>query len=134
MDVDRERVFENLAPPPGGLEDLRSKLDLEFGTSYRAISISRWPLRSAVAAAAAAVLLFVGLSLVQTSTGEFEALLNLTENPATARLGLSAFPSEPVSVMPRDRPRVVVKRVEVADPGVVFYRVAVLARPSRGES
>jgi len=133
MKIDRERMFEDLAPPPGGLEMLRARLDRESSRDLQVFSFRRAVVGAAAAAAAATILLAVGIGLLPTSTEESEMLLDFRYNPAAVRLGLTAFPTEPVSVLPRDSRRFAVLRVEVADPRVVFYRVAALEDGSHPE-
>ena len=48
-------------------------------------------------------------------------------SPALVRLGVQTLPAAPVTVPPGARATVAVAQVPVADPGVIYYRVDVLA-------
>jgi hypothetical protein len=127
-----DHVFPEMTPPPGGLDALRARLKLETAdgrAGHRDSLRPSWTLRIA-AVAASIVLAVVTLWVVQTQPPRpILDLELLSSNPASVRLGLVPAPTEPVSVPEADRGRIAVERVEVHDPDVLFYRVAVLTEP-----
>lgn len=119
-----QHVFEELEPPPGGLDRLRTRLaGLEGPAGPRR---STRPLVLATAAAvAAAVVLWLAPAVFGPLPGGPE-LTAAWDNPALIRMGVVEMPREPVTVPPADWHRTAVTRVSGTDPAVVFYRVATL--------
>jgi len=133
VDVDRELIFEDLTPPAGGLGRLQSSLDQMASKGVQGVSFRRTVFQVSAATAIAVGLVAFGIGLMPISSGESEMLRSARDNPAAIRLGLTAEPTEPVSVRPRDSRRFAVLRVDVADPRIVFYRVADLEGGSNPE-
>jgi hypothetical protein len=117
---DRElsRLFDELAPPPGGLADLRDRLR---GREVRRRRTLR--LAAAFAGAAALAIVVVWLAL-PTPTREPAPWLSRSDLYAV-HLGVVEPPSEPVTVPPDQRGEIAVRRVPTSDERVVFYRVGV---------
>ncbi|MBI4914655.1 MAG: hypothetical protein HY825_02315 [Acidobacteria bacterium] len=136
-------AFERLDPPPGGLERLRHRLG-EQDPPARPV----WPLRLAVAAAAAAV----AAILLWPSTGPDRratdpvrtpsvegpndvvvAAAPLSDNPLLIAAGLAPLPAEPVELRSSAVAGAALSHVPIDDPDVVFYLVAA-AVPHRASS
>lgn len=118
------QVFEELKPPPGGLAALRARLDraeTEIPWSRQQL-VGRW---AVVAAACALTLLLVPLLWHEPSTTWRDAVLE-DGNPALVRLGLAEPAADVVSVPAGRRRMMAVEKVELGDPAVLYYRVAVL--------
>lgn len=99
--------FPDLAPPPGGLERLRARLDRR-----------RRPLaRPLVGLALAAAALLLWLRLPPSHPTPAAPL-----GPGIAVL--TGLPAEPVTVAPGETGGTAVTRVPTEDRGVVMYRVA----------
>jgi hypothetical protein len=113
-------LFRELAPPPGGLARLRDRL--EAAEARRRRLALGWGAASALAAAALA------LVVTLTPQGQAPALPPLAlRSPALVRLGIQSPPDAPVTVPPEARARIAVSAVPVTDPGVIYYRVDMLA-------
>ncbi len=110
-----QQVFEVLEPPAGGLAELRLRIAAER-TPRRA-----W-FGGLALAAAAAVALVVARPPTQEPGGELDPGL-LRSEPTLAIL-LSEPQVEPVIVRPGQAGRLALRRVELPDAQVVYYRVA----------
>ena len=127
MADDKSRIFPNLAPPAGGLERLRRQLDREQDNRR-----TRWQIPVVAATAifiCSAVWLVTSEIRSESRRDQFSralASLKAESNPALVRLGLADAPSEAVTVPTGQRKRVAVERVAVPDPGVIYYRLAIL--------
>jgi len=130
MKISWHDVFEDLEPPPGGLEVLQSRLAeapaLEF-QSRRRTRRARWVV------AAVATCVFIWILIPSTSQNRRGATENRLEpavmaegNPALFRFGLVAPSAEAVTVPPDLRHQIAVQKVELGTPNVIYYRVAVL--------
>lgn len=132
MNIGWKQVFEELPPPPGGIEALRSRLNEASAGEIRPRRLFRKVKWTFAAAAACAVigLIFPGSLLLGVGSAGHQLKLRVTAegNPALVRLGLGAPPTEAVSVPPNQRHRIAVERVSVDNPNVLFYRVAVLPK------
>lgn len=104
---DLRGAFEDLRPPPGGLVQLRGRLDA------RRRPVWPWVL---VATAALALVL-----LRPSTTAPL-----VVEDVGLVALGLAGPSGEPVWVPASAAERVAVARVETGDPKVVLYQVASL--------
>ena len=115
---DRElgRLFDQLTPPPGGLADLRRRIDRRAARRRRGFRLA-----TACAGVAVVALLALWLALPLRSRGPAPWLDR--DDLYAVRLGLVAPPSEPVTVPAADKDRVAVQRVATRDPRIVFYRV-----------
>lgn len=109
-----ERVLRTLEPPPGGLAQLRARIERDAG----------WPVgarRLQVVTAATLLLAFVTWAGVDwrgqrdTLPAEFD-LVQMS-------LGLSAAPSEPLTIPAEQRAYTAVHRVPLSTDQVVFYLI-----------
>ncbi len=109
-----EQVFEPLEPPPGGLAELRARLQGERPP--------RWPwlVAPSLAAAAAAALLLVGVP-EQTAGAELADQWAASDPMLAAALGRER--AEPVSVAAGHAGRLAVERVGMDDERVILYRL-----------
>src|SRR4051812_48803134 len=119
MSERREDLFPELEPPPGGTTRLMARLaDEERKWSRRA---RLWAASGALAVASVAVI------VVASPFGRGPRMDPAwLEAPGMASLGLAPEPDAPVSVRAESRGSMVVSRVQVDQPGVVFYRVSAL--------
>jgi hypothetical protein len=131
MKIRWEQVFEELDPPPGGLEALRRRLHQASALESRARRRVR---RTRLAVAAAAACLVIWLAIpgswpLDQGPSSLQLELASEGNPALVRLGLAAPQDEAVVVPVGVRHRIAVEQVTTGDPDVIYYRVAVLSRP-----
>jgi hypothetical protein len=120
------KLFEELTPPAGGLDQLRARLDQEPARQLRNRSLAA----ASIAIATAAVILAILITPADQPRLYTDASTILAASPAAVRLGLTQAPTEPVSIAPQQRNHMAVQRVEVADKKVLYYRVTVLDEPS----
>jgi hypothetical protein len=109
-----DELFDDLAPPRGGLAGLRARIDRAARRQARLRL-----LRGAVATGAALGL--AGLLLVSRPAETPPPRLEL--GPSAVRWGLRELPSEPVTVTVGSRGRLAVRRVPLESERVVFYLV-----------
>ena len=88
--TDRSRLFEELDPPPGGLERLRARLDAAGTVAPPPRRESR-PLGWAAAAVAVVAAVWVGVAAPWGRPAE-PGLITADGNPALVRLGLAPTP------------------------------------------
>lgn len=121
MKHDTERFFEDLTPPPGGLNALRVRIERERTRRLR--------FRVATATAVTLIALFVGVfvmrpvSLPYGSESPVDLISGAASDPGVISLGLAPLPSEPITVPSSERHRMAAQRVSTADPTVVFYLI-----------
>ncbi len=138
MKIEWNDVFEELSPPPGGLETLQRRLNdiaVSNARSYRRTRRLKW----AFAACTACLVIWLGflgyLPTRQRSRGHGVTLAAVAVgNPALVRLGLVVPTSDAVSVPPDQRHRMAVERVLVDNPNVIYYRVAELPESGGGDA
>lgn len=127
--TDWSTVFEELTPPPGGLQKLRTRLDEVARQELRArrpMQRTRWAF---ALAAVACLLTLVAVQVWQPGSraaANWSELIPADGNPALTRLGLTEPPLAAVSVPPQQSHRIALQHVEVNTPGVLYYRFAVL--------
>jgi hypothetical protein len=123
-------VFEELDPPPRGLEALRARIDRREAASQ----VRGWPPRSvhriaavAAVAVAFAVLGVAGLTWIgHPESSAWSGKIAGASNPALVRLGLRSASTDPVTVPPVAGHRMAVEQVALDRPGVAYYRVVTL--------
>ena len=103
-------LFERLAPPPGGLGALRSRLD-EEEASLKWSSLA-WKLSAGAATAALAVFMLVQLTRPTPAPVDRSAMVALGLAKPPSPLWISAGHEDEA-----------VSAVALADPKVIFYRV-----------
>jgi hypothetical protein len=124
-------VFEELDPPPGGLEGLRRRLDeVEMHRLRRSPSALVWQTAAAAVVCAVLVLAMAGvLRHANEPERRWRQQIISLANPALVRLGLQLAPTDTVTVPPAARDQIAIKQVSVDTPGVVYYRVAIVDTP-----
>jgi len=136
MDYNDGKIFKELTPPPGGLEDFRVRLEKESAHA-------RMRLHFIIPVAASVVfcltlLIFIRSHDPAADRNDFNRALSQLEaenNPAMIRLGLVDPPREPITVPVDQRSRMAVQRVTVTDHDVIYYRLDVLdTMDEEGES
>jgi hypothetical protein len=111
-----DEIFEQLAPPPGGLAALRARLDARPRRARLLV-----PLALALTFAAAAVVLLV---VGRGRTPDLVAAARQRGDAPEIALGLAPRPASPVAALREDRATTALAEVQTADPRVVFYWVS----------
>lgn len=129
MDRKRNPIFPELSPPPGGLGELRRRMQQPLGPFGKDRRIR---VLVSTGAAVTVCLLMWPVLKGTLNTGRMDpaarmpALLQAGFNPALVRLGLADPPSEAVTVPREERRRAAVEKVAVSNPEVIYYRIEVV--------
>lgn len=122
-------LFRELEPPPGGLAQLRARIEADERQHAR----WRWALVAvailAIIGAAIAIPLALRQPALPEAAQQAAAPLPSPAHPAGEHLGLSTPQAEPAVVIPQPGRSAALKQIEVSHPDVVLYLHASKSTP-----